>query len=88
MIGDEQATKDRLAERFDLTSAEAELASAFLREGSLRAAAEHRGLTDGTARQYLKRIFRKTGTNSQVKLMKLLVLTLLGRAPAGSDTAG
>ena len=88
MIDDEKATKDRLTERFDLTSAEADLASAFLREGSLRAAAEHRGLTDGTARQYLKRIFRKTGTNSQVKLMKLLVLTLLGRAPAGSDTAG
>ncbi len=88
MIDDEQAATDRLAERFDLTSAEAELASAFLREGSLRAAAEHRGLTDGTARQYLKRIFRKTGTNSQVKLMKLLVLTRLGRAPAGSDTAG
>ncbi len=88
MIDDEKTTKDRLTERFDLTSAEADLASAFLREGSLKAAAKHRGLTDGTARQYFKRIFRKTGTDSQVQLMKLLMQTLLGRAPAGSDTAG
>ena len=88
MIDDEQATTDRLAERFDLTSAEADLATAFLREGSLKAAAEHRGLTDGTARQYLKRIFRKTGTDSQVKLMKVLLLVLLGRAPAGCGPAG
>ena len=83
MLDDEQATKDRLTDRFGLTSAEADLASAFLREGSLKAAAEHRGLTQGTARQYFKRIFRKTGTDSQVKLMKLLLLTFLGRPPAG-----
>ncbi len=84
MLDDARVTKDRLTDRFGLTSAEANLASAFLREGSLKAAAAHRGLTDGTARQYLKRIFRKTGTNSQVKLMKVLVLTFLDRAHAGS----
>ncbi len=82
MLDDEQATKDRLIDRFGLTSAEADLASAFLREGSLMAAAKRRGLTDGTARQYLKRIFRKTGTDSQAKLMKVLLLTLLDRATA------
>jgi DNA-binding CsgD family transcriptional regulator len=86
MIGDEQATVDKLADRYGLTSAEADLASAFLREASLRGAAEHRGLTLGTARQYLKRIFRKTGTNSQAKLMKVLLLTLLDHASAGCDS--
>jgi len=87
MLNDERVTKDRLTDRFGLTSAEADLAAAFLCEGSLRAAAKRRGLTDGTARQYLNRIFRKTDTNSQVKLMKLLLLTLQDRAPAACSPA-
>lgn len=84
---DEQGNVDKLADHFGLTSAEAGLASAFVREGSLRVAAKRQGLTDGTARQYLKRIYRKSDTHNQATLMKVLVLTLLGRVLAISGPA-
>jgi DNA-binding CsgD family transcriptional regulator len=41
-------------------------------EASIKAAARE-GLTNGTAGQYMKRIFKKTGTNNQAQLMKLLL---------------
>jgi len=57
---------------YGLTPAEARLADAFASEASLDGAASRVGLTRGTARQYLKRIFKKTSTSNQAQLMKLL----------------
>ncbi len=49
------------------------LALAFLSGASIEAAAAREGLTGGTARQYMKRIFKKTATRNQAQLMKLLL---------------
>ena len=64
---------DELRDFYDLTPAEVRLAFAFLSEASIEAAAAREGLTSGTARQYMKRIFKKTATRNQAQLMKLLL---------------
>jgi len=60
---------------YHLTPAEVGLALAFLSAGTIEGAATDEGLTRGTARQYIKRIFKKTGTRNQAQLMKLLLMT-------------
>jgi DNA-binding CsgD family transcriptional regulator len=60
---------DVLQRLFRLTAAEARLTAALMRGGCLAAAAEICGLTEGSARQYIRRIFAKTGTASQVQLV-------------------
>ncbi len=62
---------DELGKLYGLTPAEARLALAFLSEASIEAAAGREGLTSGTVRQYMKRIFKKTATRNQAQLMKL-----------------
>lgn len=62
-----------LADIFGLSPAEAELTLALVKTGALRLAARQRGLTDGSARQYMKRVFSKTGTCGQVELMALIL---------------
>ncbi len=62
-----------LAALFGLTAAEARLAISLVQRGSLSAAAADCGLTDGSARQYLKRIYGKTGTQGQVDLVALIL---------------
>ena len=64
-----------LSRLFGLSPAEASLAHAFLLEASIDRAAAREGLTSGTARQYMKQIFKKTGTTNQAQLMKLLLTT-------------
>jgi DNA-binding CsgD family transcriptional regulator len=64
---------ESLHRRYGLTAAEARLAASFTETASLKVSAEALGITEGTARQYLKRIFQKTDTKSQAELMKLLV---------------
>ncbi len=66
---------DELGQLYGLTPAEVRLALAFLSEASIEFAAARNGLTSGTARQYMKRIFKKTGTRNQAQLMKLLLTT-------------
>jgi DNA-binding CsgD family transcriptional regulator len=46
---------------------------ALIQEPDLKTAAERLAITEGTARIYLKQVFEKTGVNSQVALMKLLL---------------
>ena len=58
---------------FELTGAEARLASSLLRGLSLKDAAAQCGITVHTARGHLKRIFGKTGTNSQSGLIRILL---------------
>lgn len=57
---------------FDLTSAEARLAAALSSGQSLEVAAAASGITVKSARTYLERIFRKTGTQKQSQLVALL----------------
>jgi len=61
-----------LAAVFGLTPAEARLAAALVRTGHLAAAAENCQLTTGSARQYMKRIYEKTGTTGQVDLVRVV----------------
>jgi len=57
---------------FDLTPAEARLATALTAGRSLKSAAAKHGVTFSTARTYLDRIYRKTGVNQQSQLVALL----------------
>ncbi|MDE1995325.1 MAG: helix-turn-helix transcriptional regulator [Rhizobiaceae bacterium] len=57
---------------FDLTPAEARLATVLTSGRSLKIAAGESGVTVKTARTYLERIFRKTGTHRQSELVALL----------------
>ncbi len=60
----------RLEEIFDLTPAQARLAALLYDGASVKQAASHLGITEGSARQYLRRIFARTGTNRQVDLVR------------------
>lgn len=64
-----------------LTVSEARLAARFAETASLKVSAELLGLTEGTARVYMKRIFAKTGVNSQAALMKLVLAGLAAPRP-------
>ncbi|CCV12312.1 Transcriptional regulator, LuxR family [Mesorhizobium sp. STM 4661] len=61
-----------LSALFDLTPAEARLATALASGRSTQEAAMEIGVAVKTARSYLERIFRKTGTNRQSQLVALL----------------
>lgn len=61
-----------LAGLFDLTPAEARLATALSQGHALKAAAAGSNITEKTARTYLERIFAKTGTRQQSQLVALL----------------
>lgn len=61
-----------LATLFDLSPAEARLATSLAAGASLQAAATVSKVTAKTARTYLERIFAKTGTHRQSELISLL----------------
>lgn len=63
----------RLVDAFGLTRREAELSVLLAQGEDLRAAAEQLALSAGTARQYLKQVFRKTGVQRQAELVRVLV---------------
>ncbi|HVW70020.1 MAG TPA: helix-turn-helix transcriptional regulator [Steroidobacteraceae bacterium] len=66
---------------FKMTPAEARLALRLLTGESLRTAASRLGITYGTARSYLTQLFRKTHTQSQGQLIRLLLSCGLGQGP-------
>ncbi len=68
-----QVSEAALIALFSLSHAEAKLTISLIRTGSLASAARDCGLTGGSARQYLKRIFAKTKTRGQVDLVALLL---------------
>lgn len=57
---------------FDLTPAEAKLASALAAGRSIKEASQAVGVTESSGRTYLARIFGKTGTHRQAELVALL----------------
>lgn len=68
-IGD--VAKDLLA-RYGLTSAEARLAQALDGGASVKDAAVSFGISEGTARQQLKAVFRKIGVTRQAELIRCM----------------
>ena len=62
-----------LRELYRLTPAESRLALHLVADRSLEEAAGELGITVGTARTTLKRVFAKTGTNRQASLVRLLL---------------
>jgi DNA-binding CsgD family transcriptional regulator/PAS domain-containing protein len=83
LIGDpEQAaapSAPRLQVLFNMTRAEARLAVRLGAGLSLRTAASRLGITYGTARSRLTQLFRKTNTQSQPQLVRLLLTVLVER---------
>ena len=75
-------TRHLLRALYSLTSAESQLVAALLEGGSLADYAERAGVTLGTARVRLKRVFEKTGTHRQGELIALVLRSLVALAPA------
>jgi DNA-binding CsgD family transcriptional regulator len=61
-----------MTDAFDLTPAEARLAAHLASGATLQAVAERLGISKETARNQLKMVFAKTGTNRQAQLVALL----------------
>ncbi len=81
--GSPEPSPQILSVLFDLSPAEAKLASALGSGCSLKTAALNLNITVKTARTYLERVFYKTGTQRQSELVALL----RGAGPAASIAA-
>ena len=68
-----RARAERLRERFAFTRAEAAFALEIVKGDGRKAAADRLGITVGTARSHLTRIFDKTGSRRQAELVRLLL---------------
>jgi DNA-binding CsgD family transcriptional regulator len=68
-----RAQHEALRRRYGLTRAEAAFALEIVKGGGRRATAERLGITDGTARSHLSKIFDKTGVSRQAELVRLLL---------------
>ena len=62
---------------YDVTHAEARLLRHLMTSDSLSQGAQTTGVSLSTAKTHLTNVFRKTGTHSQVQLIKLVMKTLL-----------
>lgn len=67
-----------LPEVFSLTGAETRVATRLFAGDSPQEIAEALGLTTGTVREYLKRLFEKTGTHRQAELVALIARVAAG----------
>jgi len=73
----QRETSEKLIEElFDLSPAEAQLATLLAGGSTLVEASEKLGLTEITVRTYVKRIFMKTGVNRQADLVRLLLTSV------------
>ena len=79
--------QDSLARLYGLTKKEAALAALLAQGRDLTEAADRLGMSKGTARVHLKRIFDKTGTHRQAELM-ILILRSVGIFDSGSPMEG
>ncbi|WP_420549500.1 DNA-binding response regulator [Curvivirga sp.] len=66
---------ETLQSLYSLPPSEARLLHHLVNGQNLKDAADKVGLTDSSARTYLKRIFMKTNTNSQLSLIRTVLLT-------------
>jgi DNA-binding CsgD family transcriptional regulator/PAS domain-containing protein len=63
---------ERLAGQYSLTASEIRVLDGVMKVSSIRALAELLGLSQATVKTHLQNIFRKTGTNRQSDLVKLV----------------
>jgi DNA-binding CsgD family transcriptional regulator/PAS domain-containing protein len=68
-----RARVENLRERFGFTPAEAALALEIVKGDGRQATADRLGITVGTARSHLSKIFDKTGVRHQAELVRLLL---------------
>jgi DNA-binding CsgD family transcriptional regulator len=68
-----QTRVESLSDRFGFTPAEATFALEIIKGDGRRAAADRLGITVGTARSHLSKIFDKTGVTRQAELVRLLL---------------
>jgi DNA-binding CsgD family transcriptional regulator/PAS domain-containing protein len=68
-----RARVEHLRERFGFTPAEAAFALEIVKGDGRQATADRLGITVGTARSHLSRIFDKTGVRHQAELVRLLL---------------
>ena len=61
-----------LQDHFDLSQSEAHLARFLTMTGSMNATVDSLGITRNTAKTHLRRIYEKTGVNTQLQLAKLV----------------
>jgi DNA-binding CsgD family transcriptional regulator len=73
--------QEQLAQLFRLSPGEARLALALCRGMTISEAAEEFGLAVGTARNYCKNIFAKTGARGQPDLVRIIMRSVLAIAP-------
>lgn len=66
------ADQRMLERRFELTPAQAQLAALLYDGTSVKQAAVKLGITEGSARQYLKKVFEKTGAKRQLDLIRMI----------------
>lgn len=66
------ADQRRLEERLELSPAQAQLATLLYDGASVKQAAAKLGITEGSARQYLKKVFGKTGVRRQLDLIRAI----------------
>jgi len=67
-----EALESVLQERFELSHSEAHLARHLTMSGSMNDTVQELGITRNTAKTHLRRIFDKTGVNTQLQLAKLV----------------
>jgi DNA-binding CsgD family transcriptional regulator len=75
-----RASRERLRQLFGLSRAEAELVALLAQGYGVREASARLGVTQETARTYVKRAFQKTGVRRQAELVRLA----LAAATAGA----
>jgi DNA-binding CsgD family transcriptional regulator len=61
-----------LSHRYDLTAGELRVLLALIDTGSVAEVARHLGISEGTVRNHLHRLFEKTGTRRQAELVRLV----------------
>lgn len=66
----------RLQGMFSLSPAQARLAISLFNGNTIKNAAADLGITEGSARQYLKKVFQRTGTRRQLDLVRTLGVAL------------
>lgn len=67
-----QSPVELLSRRYDLTAGELRVLLALIDVGSVAEVAHHLGISEGTVRTHLHRLFEKTGARRQVELIKLV----------------
>lgn len=67
-----EALEPVLQDRFELSHSEAHLARHLTMSGSINDTVQELGITRNTAKTHLRRIFDKTGVNTQLQLAKLV----------------